>query len=434
MVKWNSSPHPISDIRDWSDLGRLELRPDFQRKEVWSEAARIMLMDTILAGIPMPKVFLATEIREGKTHRIVIDGQQRLTSILAFLRDEFALGAPYNGTHTGKVFSNFTVDEANEFLSYKIDFNEAVNPSDKEVREVYSRVNKYTVALNKQELRRADYPGDFLNVSEELSLHAYLEEARIFSTAQRRRYGDVEFVSEILTSMLMGIQDKQGAIDVLYRDLAAWPKKDREATIAEFESVISDLKLIFAGWPIAESRFRQKADFYSIFGAITELRREGGMLEGKDLGFLVEDLRLLDFGIEPESHIALLSEYAIKCVSQANTIASRTWRHNVLKAVLTGTYHSRPPDGNGAGIFFSILSDAEAGDVMCPSPEQDCPICEKGVASESSGGNIAWARGEATFQISNACFIHADCRPAAADEYRIVEVPAENDDRHPNLL
>lgn len=65
MAKWNSSPHPISDLRDWNDLGRLELRPSFQRKEVWNPAARIMLIDTILREVPMPKMFLWNEVRKG---------------------------------------------------------------------------------------------------------------------------------------------------------------------------------------------------------------------------------------------------------------------------------------------------------------------------------------------------------------------------------
>lgn len=30
MKKWNSSSHPISDIRNWYENGRLELQPDFQ--------------------------------------------------------------------------------------------------------------------------------------------------------------------------------------------------------------------------------------------------------------------------------------------------------------------------------------------------------------------------------------------------------------------
>ena len=30
-MKWESYSHPISDVRDWADNERLELRPDFQR-------------------------------------------------------------------------------------------------------------------------------------------------------------------------------------------------------------------------------------------------------------------------------------------------------------------------------------------------------------------------------------------------------------------
>lgn len=39
-MKWESYSHPISDIRDWDNNNRLELKPDFQRNEVWSRAAQ----------------------------------------------------------------------------------------------------------------------------------------------------------------------------------------------------------------------------------------------------------------------------------------------------------------------------------------------------------------------------------------------------------
>ena len=47
-MQWESYSHPISDVRDWKDGCRLELRPDFQRNEVWTKAAQIMLIDTII--------------------------------------------------------------------------------------------------------------------------------------------------------------------------------------------------------------------------------------------------------------------------------------------------------------------------------------------------------------------------------------------------
>lgn len=57
-MKWESYSHPISDIRDWDNNNRLELKPDFQRNEVWSRAAQIMLIDTIIKGIPIPKIYI----------------------------------------------------------------------------------------------------------------------------------------------------------------------------------------------------------------------------------------------------------------------------------------------------------------------------------------------------------------------------------------
>ena len=107
MGTWNSSPHPISDVNDWQRAGRLELQPDFQRREVWSPAAKIMLIDTVLRDVPMPKMFLWNELIAGSTHRRVIDGQQRLSAILGFLRDEFGLDAPYAGSTEARCFASF---------------------------------------------------------------------------------------------------------------------------------------------------------------------------------------------------------------------------------------------------------------------------------------------------------------------------------------
>ena len=47
-MKWESYSYSISDVCDWADDERLELSPDFQRSEVWTQAAQIMLIDTIL--------------------------------------------------------------------------------------------------------------------------------------------------------------------------------------------------------------------------------------------------------------------------------------------------------------------------------------------------------------------------------------------------
>ena len=196
-VKWQPGVHSVADLLESSEDGRLEIQPDFQRKEVWSKSAKIMLIDSILWNVPMPKILVQTLIKGRRRHMIVIDGQQRLTAILGFVRDEFALEAPYEGRYLSKTFSQLPKSIQKQILSYTLDVNEISNVDRSVIRDIYSRVNKYNVQLTKQELRRADYPGAFLQLSEELASNKFFEENRIFTFANTRRMGDVEFVSEL---------------------------------------------------------------------------------------------------------------------------------------------------------------------------------------------------------------------------------------------
>lgn len=435
MVYWNISPHPIADVRDWSDAGRLELQPDFQRREVWAQSAKIMLIDSILSDIPLPKIFLAKTIKAGSVHRIVIDGQQRISTILAFLRDEFLLGPPYSGPFLGKHFSGLNEEEADKFLRYRIDFNEADNPTDREVRDVYMRVNKYTVPLTRQELRRADYPGDFLDVAEELSVSEFFEDSGVFSATDRRRYADAEYVSELLAALISGIQDKKDGLDEFYISHTVWPADHRKAIIKRFSDALADLSKIFDGSKggIKRTRFRQKADFYSLFVAIDELRCEGHTLGAKPLDALVQDFREFDYGIRPEAEVAILSEYAIKCVSQANSASSRRWRADFLKAFLGGTYRAVLPAGDESRTFYRLMDDyvkADGGG-MCPPTEHDCPACDA-LVEPDEGALLAWRNGEQVFQTCNVRWIHPGC--VGAPGWLVMSRPIETDSDKSNLL
>ena len=423
MVHWNSSPHPISDIRDWSKAGRLELRPDFQRREVWSAPARIMLMDTILRGVPMPKIFLSNTIRDGNTYRIVIDGQQRITAILGFLQDKFSMDKPYTGDKEGKKFSELDQETQNQFLSYQIDFNEAVNASDSEAREVYARVNKYTVPLTKQELRRADLPGDFLNVSEELAINEYLNTIGIFTPANRRRYADVEYVSELLAAMIEGIQDKKVTLDSFYIEYAKWDKRYKKEIVERFSGVLKELSLIFDNTlDISRTRFRQKADFYTLFLLIDEFVSEGRTIEQKEIKFLQNDLRILQKSIRPESDVEICSEYAIKCVSQANSASSRRWRHRFLKPILAGTYLAGKPDNTGAKVFYRLMEGLSIGDGYC----LNCQVCSQEISGDFADCVLAWDRAATVNQIANVEWIHCSCVEGQSD-WVVLERP--NDDQ-----
>jgi hypothetical protein len=367
-------------------------------------------MDTILTGAPMPKVFVSSLIRGQNVHRIVIDGQQRIGAILEFLRDGFALSEPYAGPYKELVFSRLPNDVQERFLQYRIDFNEAIGFSDEELREIYSRLNKYSFALNKQELRRADFPGAFLDLSEKLSANEYLDANGLFSLANRRRFGDVEFVSELLAALLSGPLDKREELDDHYLRYSKWEEQGRAKIERRFHNVLHDLALLFPDeYPLRGTRFRQKADFYSLFLALDSLLEAGNSVKGKNLTPLRNDLEILNYNIQPSSHVRDFAAYAVRCVSQANSVASRRWRKGLLTSVLAGTYRNLPPRGDAANFFYRAFADFDnAGAGLCPDPIHECPICGKDI-KEADTREAAWAPSTTEFQLSRLMWLHAQC-------------------------
>ena len=344
-VTWSSTNHPIADLKDWHRDQKIIIQPDYQRRSVWNQSAKIMLIDTILKNIPMPKIFLSKEINKTQsTVRKVIDGQQRINTILEFIDGKFALDAPYQGEYEGKKFAELPKLIQNQFLSYEIDFNEVSFISEEQIREIYSRVNKYSFPLTTQELRKADYPGEFYRLAEKIASDEFFESIKLFTVANRRRSADVEYASELLVVLIDGPQEKKESLDSFYLNGTKWTHQEFESYNKRYEKILEEIKRIHAKIKLSNTRFRQKSDFYALFDAVRILVAAGGTLEGKDLTFLVKDLRFIDENISPNSQYSYLQEYALKCVSHANSKSSREWRSKILQTFLQGTFLCTKPD------------------------------------------------------------------------------------------
>src|SRR5690348_4466125 len=79
--------YKVSDFLSWQRSGQLDLRPPFQRGSVWSKRAKSYFIDTLLRGFAVPIIFLQDET-DPKTYeikRLVVDGQQRLRTVLAYV-------------------------------------------------------------------------------------------------------------------------------------------------------------------------------------------------------------------------------------------------------------------------------------------------------------------------------------------------------------
>lgn len=75
---------PINEFSSRATRGRLNLSPSYQRGEVWPTSDAQMLIESILRGIPLPSVIILRP-EGGDARYEVVDGKQRLTSILRFI-------------------------------------------------------------------------------------------------------------------------------------------------------------------------------------------------------------------------------------------------------------------------------------------------------------------------------------------------------------
>ena len=82
----------VSWFFDISKRGLLDLDPPYQRRSVWNQSFRDYFVDTVLLGLPAPAIFLFEEISpEGRSVYHVVDGKQRLTTLLDFISDAFPI-------------------------------------------------------------------------------------------------------------------------------------------------------------------------------------------------------------------------------------------------------------------------------------------------------------------------------------------------------
>lgn len=264
--------YSVAEFVEWMEHKRIILSPDFQRGEVWRPAAKSFLIDTILRGYPIPPIHIRFKLDGGRVMREVIDGQQRLASVIQFYNGEFALakGTAAGGAAappwSGLRYSQLDQDLQERFLSYT--FRCEVyrgSISDAVVQEIFSRINIHSVPLSDQELRNGRYFGEFKQAVYSLAkeYNAFWKATGLFSIQGLARMLADQFVSEVLIVQLAGMQDKKSSINSFYtRYDSVWDARfEHEQRFRTTMEVIRGI----AGETIKQSKFRRVPLFYTLY-------------------------------------------------------------------------------------------------------------------------------------------------------------------------
>src|SRR5688500_7905571 len=90
---------PTSDTITVLDLvtkmgaGEIQVNPRYQRSgKLWPAKAKSFLIETVLLGMPVPRILLHELSRPVSLHNMdIIDGQQRCSVLFDYRQDKFAL-------------------------------------------------------------------------------------------------------------------------------------------------------------------------------------------------------------------------------------------------------------------------------------------------------------------------------------------------------
>ena len=158
---------PLSTLKEMVDDGDIIPNPEYQRDYVYTDKQASKLVESVLMGIPIPTIYLCVE--EDNTYS-VIDGQQRITSLVRYLKNDFALnGLQELNELNGKCYKDLSKDIQKKLKSSSLSTISLLKQSTALKYEIFARLNQGAVKLNPQELRNCIYRGTFNKMLDDIA-------------------------------------------------------------------------------------------------------------------------------------------------------------------------------------------------------------------------------------------------------------------------
>jgi len=276
-------PQTAKWLHDLNDRGLLIVDNSFQRNYVWNYKTQIKLIESILMGYPIPEIYLwntGTDEDSGDTCYSIVDGQQRTGALFQYITNTFKLSevalTESNGCYSrikNRVFKDLDSDDKRAIWAYVFSVRVIRSNVDREdIVNMFLRLNSNNLTLNPQELRNAEFEGEFMQVASELAELDFWSVNSLFGIADRRRMHDISFVSMLLVFMKQGIQEdvRNTNINIIY-DLYNdnYPSKGED--IARFKGVIEQIDKIIEGNAERIKILKRQVHLYSLFTAIYEI-------------------------------------------------------------------------------------------------------------------------------------------------------------------
>lgn len=281
MLDFGQREYSIRELYESYNRKEIVLSPKFQRRPVWEYKAKSYLVDSILKGLPIPRIFIREKTNLDMTAiREIVDGQQRLKTIFDFINDGFKVNKIHNAQNGGKLFSELDDDVKKDFLKYPISAVMFIDLDDNTIFDIFARLNTYSVKLNNQELLNSQFFGLFKRLVYSLSqeYRNFWVESHILSIKNISRMEDAKLVSDLL-SVIVNKKIDSNSFELNKKLYAKYDDEFDEYEVIEqrFKSVIDTISKIY-GNSIIQTNYTKLPLFYSLFLVIYHINFSLGFL------------------------------------------------------------------------------------------------------------------------------------------------------------
>lgn len=206
IVAFNES-RSCADLFRLYDKKQLDIAPDFQRKIVWSNRDQTMFVDSLIKQMPIPSLCISLDAKS--QNRVIIDGLQRMATIIKFLdyeRNDWKLSAceDVDKRISGKLASQIAKEYPELFAAVenltlpitvlRCDYSKRAHME--YLFNIFRRLNSGGRKLLNQEIRNCVFQGPFNDyLREVVRSEAWLSTMRVTrEKVESARYGNEERV------------------------------------------------------------------------------------------------------------------------------------------------------------------------------------------------------------------------------------------------
>lgn len=178
--------------------------PIQRKSEQWSDTQKSLLIHSMLANYPVPNIYVLREDSQELDEKnkpvfnyFVMDGKQRLTSVLSYIWGEFPLDEnipviiieDVEYQIAGKYFCDLDEPVQYEIKRYKFDIIAFEECSNREIEEIFFRLNNST-PLTKSQVAKAKVGVEIAELINELLTSKFFTGSCNFSKAQLKASDD----------------------------------------------------------------------------------------------------------------------------------------------------------------------------------------------------------------------------------------------------